>query len=114
MELQSLIFQQRIKHIIDSYHLLGSESEADVVINGWQNLISTYPPYQLEMAVVSCLVAVWLEFPLPRGYAFLERLNKWLIEPEFLPVSIEQFRQLTGLEPLQPTRLSFSSAFLQM
>jgi hypothetical protein len=111
MDLQPLILEQRIKHIIDSYQLLGSESEANLVLKDWQNLMATYPPHELEIAVVSCLVAGWSELPMARGKLFLQRLKYWLTHPQSPPFSIEQFRQITGLEPLPPSALFFPSGF---
>lgn len=101
MELWEQISQQRVKHIISSYHLSGSETELfDVHLN---DLLNHYPAPLIELAVVECLVDQWLTVPMPRGLVFLnrvrDRLAAWEKEAIISTITPEQFQQITGLDP---------------
>jgi len=101
MELRKQINRQRVKHIISSYQLNGDETIAfDEVL---ERLLQTYPSALIELALVETLVDHWLNVPLLRGSAFLERvhtlLQRWEGQAIVSAIAPEQFQQITGLDP---------------
>ena len=102
MDIQSEVSRQRVKHIVDSYHLQGEEVAA---CEGYlDELISTFPMSAVELALVETLVQNWLTVPMPRGKSFFEQaetlLKQWKTSEQVeTTVSIEQFQQITGLDP---------------
>ena len=114
MEIQEQISQQRVKHIISSYQLGGSEtSQVDTYL---EELLQIYPPPLVELALIETLVDNWLSVPLAKGVKFLtqahDKLKAWENQPIVSTVTPEQFQQITGLNPspvfgsteLPPTR----------
>jgi hypothetical protein len=114
MEIQEQINRQRVKHIIDSYHLSGAE--ADRVDTYLEELLQHYPTALIELALVETLVDSWLTIPPIKGIAFLsqshDKLRAWESQPIISTITPEQFNQITGLDPspifgstnLPPTR----------
>jgi hypothetical protein len=92
--------RQRIYHIVTSYCLSGDEPmpfEAYLI-----DLMQVFPEPLIELAIVEVLVQQWLQVPLVRGLAFLQKthqmLNTWQsqqIESRLTPASYEL---ITGLE----------------
>ena len=101
MEAWEQISRQRVKYIVDSYQLYGSDDEYfDEYL---EDLLQAYAPPQIELALVEILIDSWRIIPLVRGVAFLERshdlLKSWentLITPNISPT---HFRLITGLDP---------------
>lgn len=102
MDIQSELSRQRVKHIVDSYHLQGDEI---ALCDGYlDDLMSLFPMPAVELALVETLTQNWLTIPMPRGKAFFEKaealLKQWKESQEVeTTVSMEQFRQITGLDP---------------
>ncbi len=120
MELQQRISpqhvsQQRIRHIIDSYHLAGDDGIA--FEHYLDRLLSQYPHGSIELALVETLIKSWLTIPMAKGLVFLRtahsKLKQWQAAkhqeapsqpgirtadsptPSFTP---SQFAQITGLD----------------
>jgi hypothetical protein len=98
MEVQKLISEQRVYHIIDSYQLLERNPDP-YLIDELHHLLSTYPHAYLEIAIVECLVKSWSILPMPRGSAFLAMVKDYLHDPQPICLTSAQFRQITGLAP---------------
>lgn len=101
MELKEQVSRQRVKHIISSYQLEGSEtSQVDAYLN---ELFQTYPPPLIELALIETLVDRWLNVPLVRGVQFItqahEKLKSWENQPIVSTITPEQFHHITGLDP---------------
>ena len=111
MEIAAQLSRQRVKHIVSSYQLDGSDAES--FDHDLHLLLDHYPSPLIELALVQTLVSGWLQVPLLRGCAFLskayELLKQWE-EQAFLQgdpvmrelastISPEQFQQITGLDP---------------
>ncbi len=102
MEIQLEVSRQRVKHIVDSYHLPGDE--VALCAGYLDELIELFPMPAVELALVETLVKNWLIIPMPRGKVFFEQahalLKQWKESSEVnTTVSIEQFQQITGLDP---------------
>lgn len=101
MKIQERLSQERVKHIVSSYRLDGSET------NGFSTylseLLQAYPPPLIELALVETLVDHWSTVPLVRGVEFLtqshDRLKNWESQPIVSTISSGQFQQITGLDP---------------
>ena len=101
MEIWEQISRQRVKYIVDSYQLAGSDDEYfDEYL---EDLLQAYAPPQIELALVEILIEGWQITPLIRGVAFLERSHQLLksrenraIAPNISPT---HFRLITGLDP---------------
>ncbi|MFN3927229.1 MAG: hypothetical protein ACK4QL_07870 [Pseudanabaenaceae cyanobacterium] len=104
MEVQKLISQRRVYHIIDSYQLLGNNPDPQIK-KELDALIDIYPHAYLEIALVECLVRSWSIVPLPRGKEFIGMVRQYLVEAKPISITSAQFRQITGLEPLPITSL---------
>ncbi len=123
MEIQQRISQQRVKHIVDSYCLAGTETDA--FQSYLSELFGQYPHGLIELALVETLVKNWLIIPMQKGVPFLaaahNRLKQWRSEPtaNLLASNLtpNQFSHITGLDPQsafaalsQPTALPTQSA----
>lgn len=101
MEIREQLNRQRVKHIISSYQLSGSEA------NGFnlylEELMQRYPQPLLELALVETLIDQWLSVPLLRGVEFLAqthgKLKTWEACPIVSTITPAQFQQLVGLDP---------------
>ncbi|PZO51453.1 MAG: hypothetical protein DCF15_14815, partial [Phormidesmis priestleyi] len=61
MKIQQRINHQRLKHIIDSYRLMGDEADE---FNAYvKELLSQYPHGLIEIALVETLAKSWLSIP---------------------------------------------------
>ncbi len=101
MELLEQLNQQRVKHIISSYQLNGSDTGAfDSYLDG---LFRVYPSPLIELALVEILVDCWLQVPMTRGCQFLvqvqELLQSWENNDVVSTIAPAQFHQITGLDP---------------
>lgn len=101
MTIQKQLNRQRVRHIISSYQLEGSE-ENDFYL-GLEALFQDYPTALIELALVETLVDAWLRVPLLRGLNLLgqvhQKLQIWEKYPIASTVTSEQFYQITGLDP---------------
>ena len=101
MELWEQISKQRVKHIVSSYQLDGSEASGfDSYL---EELLNRYPRPLIELALVETLIDHWLTVPLMRGIAFLNqahhKLRNWESQPIVSTITPEQFQQIAGLDP---------------
>jgi hypothetical protein len=101
MEIWEQISRQRVKYIVDSYHLAGCDDEDfDEYL---EDLLQAYAPPQIELALVEILIEGWRIMPLVRGVAFLERshqlLKSWEIKAIAPNISPMHFQLITGLDP---------------
>ncbi len=101
MEIREQLNRQRVKHIVSSYQLNGSEG------NGFnlylEDLMQHYPQPLIELALVETLIDQWLTVPLLRGIEFLvqthSKLKAWENCPIVSTITPAQFQQLVGLDP---------------
>ncbi|MEE3717501.1 hypothetical protein V2H45_12125 [Tumidithrix elongata RA019] len=101
MEIWEQISRQRVQHIIESYQLYGDVF--DDFSDYLEDLLIAYAPPLIELALIEILVQSWLQIPLIKGIAFIEKVHEQLksweygaIAPKITP---SQFRQITGLDP---------------
>lgn len=109
MEIQQRISQQRIRHIVDSYRLIGTDnSEADSFDAYINDLLHKYPQGLIELALVETLVQSWLSIPMEKGVAFLiaahSCIKQWQSASTAITLTPSQFSQITGLD----AQLTFS------
>ena len=106
MEVQQRIGQQRVKHIVDSYLLVGADSPESFAAY-LNELLAQYPHGLIEIALVETLVKNWLTVPMQKGIPLLttahERLKQWQSEPVterslHSQLTPSQFSQITGLD----------------
>ena len=106
MEVQQRIGQQRVKHIVNSYLLAGSDS-LDSFNAYLDDLLAQYSHGLIELALVETLVKNWVNVPMQKGIPFLaeahERLKQWQLEPASIEslynqLTPSQFSQITGLD----------------
>jgi hypothetical protein len=101
MELQDQLKRQRVRHIVSSYQLDGSEPEAFAQF--LDDLLLLYPSGLVELALVDVLAASWLHIPMEKGCAFLEKthalLRLWRDQGVRSSITSDQFQQVTGLDP---------------
>lgn len=101
MDIQDEVSQQRVKHIVDSYHLDGDEVQQ--CLTYLEDLFEYYPPPLIELALIETLVDNWLSVPLPKGVAFFsqahEKLKSWEHQPILSTLTPDQFQQISGLDP---------------
>ncbi|NJR49292.1 MAG: hypothetical protein HC780_06715 [Leptolyngbyaceae cyanobacterium CSU_1_3] len=101
MTLEQQLSQQRVKHIVSSYQLDGTETEAFATY--LSDLLQTYASPLLELALTETIVAHWLSVTLPRGTSFLTDvhalLKRWEVETIASTLTPNQFQQITGLDP---------------
>lgn len=101
MEIWQQLSQQRVKHIVSSYDLSGTEVKQ---FNSYlEELFEIYPCPLIELALVETLIDHWLSVPLVRGIKFLtqthNKLRSWETQPIVSTVTPEQFQQISGLDP---------------
>ena len=100
MEIQALINRQRVKYIIESYHLAGDEAESFAHL--LDDLFETYKLARLELALAEVLTESWAKVPMERGMAYLhkvrDRLELWRAEGLTHRLTPTQFEQITGLD----------------
>lgn len=109
MDLHHRISQHRVRYIVDSYMLLGSEpqsiSQSEAYVD---ELLAQYPHGLVELALVETLTKNWLSIPMKKGLAFFasahERLKQWQAEQKdsaaiTVALTPSQFSQITGLDP---------------
>lgn len=102
MEVYSQISRQRVKHIVSSYCLDGTEAES--FSHDLDELLKRYPMPAVELALVEVLAENWGK-PCPvRGILFLEQVCQLLREwKEASSVAVRvtpsQFQHITGLDP---------------
>ena len=101
MELREQVNQQRVKHIISSYHLAGNHP---VEMDGYlEELFQTYATPLIELALVETLVDHWLQLSTVRGIEFFRqahaKLKDWEAHPIVSTITPDQFQQITGLDP---------------
>ncbi|MGB3298133.1 MAG: hypothetical protein WBA76_07675 [Phormidesmis sp.] len=103
MDIQQHIGQQRIRHIIDSYQLMGAGNEANRFDAYMSELLSQYPPALIELALVETLAENWLRIPMEKGVIFLaaahEQIKQWQSKAVAIRLTPNQFSQITGLDP---------------
>jgi hypothetical protein len=102
MDIQLEVRRQRVKHIVDSYHLQGDEV---ALCEGYlEELIGLFPMPALELALVETILQNWLTIPMPRGKLFFDQVRALLQHWKETTVvetlvSMEQFHHITGLDP---------------
>jgi hypothetical protein len=103
MDIQQRISQQRVRHIIDSYRLMGTADEADSFEAYVSELLSQYPHGLIELALVETLAKNWLTIPMQKGVTFLaaahERIKQLQSQALTVGLTPSQFSQITGLDP---------------
>ncbi|MGV0027043.1 hypothetical protein [Phormidesmis priestleyi] len=101
MTLEQQLSQQRVKHIVSSYQLEGSESES--FANYLDELLHAYASPLIELALTETIVTHWLTVTLPRGIPFLDQvhtlLKHWEVAEITSTLTPDQFQQITGLDP---------------
>ncbi len=101
MKIQNQLNRQRVRHIVSSYQLEGSDGND--FYTGLQSLLQSYPTALIELAFVETLVDAWLRVPLLRGLDLLaqvhQKLQIWEKYPIASTVTSQQFYQITGLDP---------------
>lgn len=113
MDIEQQVKQQRVKHIISSYHLAeashgpvaGANAADDLEkFNAYlTQLLGLYPSPLVELALVQTLAQGWLRVPMLRGVPFLavveKQLQGWQQGPIITSITPDQFQQITGLDP---------------
>lgn len=104
-----LILQQRLRHLVDSYALAGTDPEPMAPFRQrLERLVNQHSRAMVELAITETLLEGWQEVPLVRGIPFLsqvqERLQAWQMESRAPYLTPSQFQSITGLDAL----LSFS------
>ncbi len=100
--LRQRVDQQRVKHIIESFHLSGQDgSRFD---DRLERLLGEYSSTWLELAIAEVLVLNWLIVPLPRGLEVLRQVHNLLVQWQAhgmtnLLTELE-FQRITGLDPV--------------
>jgi hypothetical protein len=101
MTLEEQISRQRVKHIVSSYDLTGEE--IDRCTKYVDELLQTYAPALIELALTHTIVQNWLTVPMPRGMAFFDQVRDVLIDWQANSIQInftpDEFQQITGLDP---------------
>ncbi|NDJ15698.1 hypothetical protein [Myxacorys almedinensis] len=101
MTLANHLKRQRVKHIVSSYQLDGSDVElCNHTINAW---LECYPAAWIELAIADTIAHHWATLPLPRGTALFtkihERLQQWDATGIASVLSPDEFQHITGLNP---------------
>jgi hypothetical protein len=104
-----LVLQQRLRHLVDSYTLAGTDPQGKLVFHHrLERLVHEYSRAMVELAIAETLLEGWQEVPLVRGMPFLSqvhgRLRAWQMEGCRPYLTPGQFQSITGLDAL----LSFS------
>ncbi len=101
MKIREQLNRQRVKHIVSSYALEGSESHRFEIY--LEELLQLYPCALIELALVETLLDHWLTVPLVRGAEFLDlaqaKLKVWQNQPIVSTITPAQFHQIVGLDP---------------
>lgn len=101
MEIGEQLRLQRVKHIVSSYQLSGTDDSS--FHETLAILLEQYPPPLVELALVETLVNCWWQVPMPRGCSFLTRVHEqlavWQSQPIISTIAPEHFQQITGLDP---------------
>ena len=101
MTLAEHLKKQRIKHIVSSYQLSGSEVEA--CEDQLDQLLERYPAAWIELALASAIADYWAAIPMPRGLALFnqahESLQQWERTGISSSLSPDDFQHITGLNP---------------
>jgi hypothetical protein len=100
--LRQRVDQQRVKHIIESFHLCGQDGIRFDDRLG--QLLGQYPSTWIELAIAEVLVLNWLIVPMPRGLEVLRQVHNLLAQWQDhgltnLLTELE-FQRITGLDPL--------------
>jgi hypothetical protein len=100
MNIQEAIGYQRVRHIVSSYRLDGTDKSFQSYLD---RLLLIYPAPLVELALVETLVDAWLHLPAMRGFEFLlhaqTKLMYWEDEPIVSTITAEQFQAISGLDP---------------
>lgn len=101
MEIWQQLSRQRVKHIVSSYQLGGSETNPfDAYL---EELLEIYSCPLIELALIETLIDNWLSIPLVRGIEFLtqahNKLKAWETQPIISTITPDQFQQISGLDP---------------
>ena len=101
MEIAEQLNRQRVKYIVSSYELEGTEPDA--FHEHLNSLLSQYSSFLIELALAETLIANWLTVPMVRGCGFLRQahalLKTWEAQVGIHTITPEQFQQITGLDP---------------
>jgi hypothetical protein len=109
MDFREQLKQQRVKHIVSSYQLAGTDAEA--FDHYLADLLHAYPAPLIELALVETLVDCWVRLPVIRGCEFLaiahDYLQDWDDRLQVFSrqqsvastIAPEQFQLITGLDP---------------
>jgi hypothetical protein len=100
--LRQRVDQQRVKHIIESFHLAGQDGGRFDDRLG--QLLGEYPSTWIELAIAEVLVVNWLVVPLPRGLAVLRQVHnllaQWQQHGLTNLLTEDEFQRITGLDPV--------------
>ncbi|NEP17405.1 MAG: hypothetical protein F6J97_10945 [Leptolyngbya sp. SIO4C1] len=100
MEICHHISRQRVRHIVDSYCLAGSEAAAFATY--LESLLEEYWHPLIELALVETLAKGWSTVPLVKGIPFLQKVHRRLKQYQQSPIisliTPDQFEQITGLD----------------
>jgi hypothetical protein len=99
-DIQERISRQRVKHIVESYQLEGSDGDA--FFEYLEDILKSFAHPLIELALVEALVQAWKTVPMVKGIPFLQdvhtQLKGWQKEPIMSTLSRHQFEQITGLD----------------
>ncbi|MBE9031206.1 hypothetical protein IQ266_15840 [filamentous cyanobacterium LEGE 11480] len=99
--LQQRVDQQRVKHIIDSFQLVGPDHHC--FDDRLKQLFAAYPSTWLELAMAEVLVVNWLIVPMPRGLEVLHQVHNVLLQWQLHGITNllteAEFQRITGLDP---------------
>lgn len=101
MTLAEHLKKQRVKHIVSSYQLNGSEVEA--CEQELDQLLERYPSAWIEFAFADAIAHHWATLPMPRGLVLFnhvrESLQQWERTGVSSTLSPDDFQHITGLNP---------------
>lgn len=116
MTLQQRVEQQRVKYIIDSFHLVGDAGCE--FYTRLDQLLASYPTTWLELAIAEILVLNWLVFPMPRGIEVLHQVHnllaQWQSHGLTNLLTEQEFYRITGLDPTPVFHSLRLNALLQL
>jgi hypothetical protein len=99
-DIQERISRQRVKHIVESYQLEGSDGEA--FFEYLEDVLKTFAHPLIELALVEVLAQAWKTVPMVKGMPFLQevhaQLKLWQKEPVMSQLTRHQFEDITGLD----------------
>lgn len=100
--LRQRVDQQRVKHIIESFHLSGQVGSG--FDDRLDQLLGEYPSTWLELAIAEVLVLNWLIVPMPRGLEVLRQVHnllaQWQAHGMTNLLTEPEFQRITGLDPV--------------